>query len=125
MLYLKLTTPHKRGKNRPKTRQKAEERKIFILAIFPFQTVKNWGFCVRKIGKKDRFRLKPQIGEKKIDEKIGKRLRRSTASVKCGNVKMVPFPMFPSATHSGAYFPIPIGGRAALFSKQSFPKKLG
>ena len=71
----------KTGKNGVKTRPKAEERKNFILIIFPFQTVTSWGFCVRKIGKKDRFRLKPQIGEKKIDEKIGKRLRRSTASV--------------------------------------------
>ena len=75
MIYSKLVKIEKRGKNGVKTRQKAEERKIFILAIFFFQTFKSWVSCVCKIGKKDRFRLKPQID--KI--KIGKRLRRNTA----------------------------------------------
>ena len=39
-----------------------------------------WVFCVNKIDKKDRLRLKPQIDKIEIDEKIGTRLRRNTAS---------------------------------------------
>ena len=45
----------------------------------------------------------------------------STASVECGNVKMLPVSMFPSATHSGAYFPIPIAPAA----EPPFLKQLG
>ena len=66
----------KGGKNAPKSGRK----KNFHFGNFGVQKWEKVGE-LRKKDRQNRLRLKPQIGEKKIDEKIGKRLRRSTASV--------------------------------------------
>ena len=58
MPYSKSSTPHKTAQNRPKSRQKAEKRKIFIFLILACKNEKTTPFCVND-----------------------GRLRRSTASV--------------------------------------------
>ena len=46
MIYLKFAKVGKRAKNRPKTRKKAVERKIFILVILVCKSEKITPFCV-------------------------------------------------------------------------------
>ena len=58
------------GLNVGKNTQKSGEKKNFHFGNFGVKKWKTTPFCVSKIDKKkDSFRLKPQIGEKKIGNK--------------------------------------------------------
>ena len=57
------------GQKWGKNALKSGGEKNFHFGDFGVKSEQRWVFCVCKIDKKDRFRLKPQIGEKKIGNK--------------------------------------------------------